>query len=78
VIGIYGVGGIGKTTFCKILCNGMAAKYEGKICYLEFHSTINSSLVELLQKVLIELTSFSHENLQQLDEGQVITSRLMH
>jgi ABC-type multidrug transport system ATPase subunit len=70
VVGIYGVGGIGKTTLCKILCNELSGKYKGRTCHVELKSSY-SSWKELLQKILIELIGFSSEGLQQLDAGEV-------
>ncbi|KAG0567550.1 hypothetical protein KC19_7G142400 [Ceratodon purpureus] len=32
VIGYYGVGGLGKTTMCKVLCNALAFQFEDKVC----------------------------------------------
>ena len=69
-VGIYGVGGIGKTMFCQILYNELSSEYDGRTCYLELKYR-NSSLKELLQKILIKLTRYNVEDLQQHDEGQV-------
>jgi tetraacyldisaccharide-1-P 4'-kinase len=73
IIGYYGIGGIGKTTMCKTLCNELS-EFEGKVCHIELAA--NRSLVELLKEVLKNLTSTSEELLQQLNEGEVRTSHL--
>jgi translation initiation factor RLI1 len=49
VVGMYGMGGIGKTTACKILCNDLSTDYYDKVCHVELG---NVSEMELLQKVL--------------------------
>jgi len=71
IVGIYGVGGIGKTTTCKTLCNELSSKYEGRVCHIEFQSEASKNSKELLQKVLIELSRKRTEVIQPLNEGQV-------
>jgi nitrogenase subunit NifH len=67
---MYGVGGIGKSTMCKTLCNELSHEYEGQVCHVEFESKYISSK-GLLEKVLMCLTNTSLEAFQQMDEGQV-------
>jgi nitrogenase subunit NifH len=67
---MYGVGGIGKTTMCKTLCNELSNEYEGQVCHVEFESKGTSSK-GLLEKVLMRLTNISLEALQRFNEGQV-------
>ena len=69
IVGFYGVGGIGKTTICKTLCNHLCEEFEGKVSHVELHC---QSLGELLKGVLEDLTNTSREVLQELDEGKVI------
>jgi len=70
VLGIHGVGDIGKTTTCKKLCNDLSNKYEGRVCHVEFDITCSNSK-EILQKVCVELTRKRLEVVQQLVEGEV-------
>ncbi|KAG0576588.1 hypothetical protein KC19_5G091900 [Ceratodon purpureus] len=71
VIGYYGVGGLGKTTMCKVLCNSLAFKFEDKVCHVEMAPNPSSSLKLLhLQEVLKKLTSTSEEVLCGLNEGE--------
>ena len=73
--GIYGVAGIGKTTACKSLCNGLVREFEGRVCCVEFGREGGE---ELLKQVLKDLSNTSAEVLQQLKEGEVPTSLIMH
>ncbi|KAG0562058.1 hypothetical protein KC19_9G114400 [Ceratodon purpureus] len=71
VIGYYGVGGLGKTTMCKVLCNALALEFEDKVCHVEMAPNPSSSLKLLhLQEVLKKLTLTSEEVLCGLKEGE--------
>jgi hypothetical protein len=61
---------MGKTTLCKALCNELSCEYEGRTCYVEL-TYRDSSLKDLLQKILIKLTRYNAEGLQELDDGDV-------
>ena len=58
VVGVYGVGGLGKTSVCKALCNNQFAKYDGRACLAELCAR---SLGELQKDVLCELTQVNSE-----------------
>ncbi|KAG0578028.1 hypothetical protein KC19_5G199100 [Ceratodon purpureus] len=71
VIGYFGVGGLGKTTMCKVLCNELALEFEDKVCHVEMAPNPSSSLKLLhLHEVLKKLTLTSDKVLQDLYEGQ--------
>lgn len=38
IFGFYGIGGIGKTTMCKTLCNELS-EFSGKVCHVELGQT---------------------------------------
>jgi GTPase SAR1 family protein len=74
-IGLYGVGGIGKTTLCKSLCNDYLAKFNGKV----WHAELGKKSAEDIQKdVLYHLVGISttllNENMDY--KGQV--NQLLH
>ena len=68
VFGYYGVGGIGKTTMCKILCNDLF-EFSGKVCHVELGGIRSGD--QMMKEVLKKLTNTSEELLQRLDEDEV-------
>ncbi|KAG0559634.1 hypothetical protein KC19_10G120200 [Ceratodon purpureus] len=59
VMGLYGIGGIGKTTMCKAMCNEVFERYEGRVCHVELNMT---SEVEILRSVLRRLSTIELEH----------------
>lgn len=54
------MGGVGKTTISKAMCNESFGEFVGKVCHVELGG---KSLVELRKKVLQDLTRASEMNL---------------
>lgn len=52
-MGLFGVGGVGKTTISRAICNQKFEDFGGKVCHVELGS---EDLGELRKKVLKELT----------------------
>ncbi|KAG0613627.1 hypothetical protein M758_6G117300 [Ceratodon purpureus] len=75
VVGLYGVGGIGKTTACKSLCKDLSMEFDGRVCHVEFGG--ETSEIDRVQEVLKRLTDTNNEFLhaKNLDE---CWSRLKH
>lgn len=69
VIGLHGIGGIGKTTICKAMCNEMSKEFHGKVCHIELKSS--SEPVQLLREVLKRLTDIRPEMLDGLNTDEV-------
>ncbi len=68
VVGLYGVGGIGKTTLCKAMCNDLSKEYRGKVAHVELGS---QSELELLKEVLRRLTNTNHQLLGAMNVDEV-------
>ena len=61
IIGIYGLGGIGKSNLCQIAYNKFVGEYCGRACLIETGSKTRSSL-ETQREVLRALTG-AHDEL---------------
>lgn len=68
VVGLYGMGGAGKTTISRAICNKMLGGLVGKVCYIEFGKM---DVVDLLRKVLQELTEADSAVLKDKHHDQV-------
>lgn len=70
MIGLHGIGGIGKTTICKAMCNEMFHKFHGNVCHIELK---NSNEAQILREVLKRLTKITSEMLHGLNIDEVRT-----
>ena len=72
MVGLYGVGGIGKTTACKSLCNELFMELGGRVCHVEFGDDTTEK--DRVQDVLKRLTGTGNEILREknLDEVWVL------
>ena len=68
MIGLYGMGGMGKTEICKMMCYEMDGEFDGKVCHVEL---IKQSKHKLLKKVLTTLTNSSEEVVKEMEEDKV-------
>jgi len=63
------MGGIGKTTFCKVLCDELHMKFQGRVCHIELGS--RSEPIELQKEVLRRLTDINDDSLMFKTEDMV-------
>lgn len=75
MVGLYGAGGIGKTTFCKELLDELEMKFHGKVCHVEIGSHTQEEFLQLLIRCLTETDS--RRGFENWDHGQVVPTLLV-
>ena len=68
MIGLHGMGGMGKTQICKMMCNEMDGDFDGKVCHVELGK---QSKHKLVKKVVTTLTNTREEIVQGVEEDKV-------
>ncbi|XP_056162379.1 disease resistance protein RUN1-like isoform X1 [Syzygium oleosum] len=78
IIGIYGMGGIGKTTLAKVLYNKLSSHFDYRSFVANIRETSQRKGIECIQKQLISAIIGSSCDVSNVDEGvSVIKSRFM-
>ncbi|KAH9304446.1 hypothetical protein KI387_008850, partial [Taxus chinensis] len=70
-VGIFGMGGVGKTTLAKELFNLKRSEYDGS-CFLfdVREASLKTELTSLQNKLLKDLVNEEHEKFQSIEEGK--------
>ncbi|KAL3745228.1 hypothetical protein ACJRO7_014357 [Eucalyptus globulus] len=69
IIGIYGMGGIGKTTLAKVLYNKLSSQFEGRSFVANIRETSQHEGIKFLQKQLISSITKKTCDVSNVDEG---------
>jgi len=78
MVGIWGAGGIGKTSIAKAIYNSIAARFEGS-CFLAdvTETSKKSGLVQLQNKLLSKILG-SIVEVDSVDEGVIVIKKRLH
>jgi GTPase SAR1 family protein len=71
VVGLYGTGGVGKTTIAQVLCNQKFGEFAGKICHMELGSRSPMALEEKLLRKLPEFYAVHKQIIRGADGNEV-------
>jgi hypothetical protein len=67
--GMYAMGGMGKTTMSRVLCNAFSSEFLAKVCHVELN---NHAIIDLRKALLRTLTKWSESDMSRLtDESKV-------
>ena len=79
MLGLHGMGGMGKTLICKALCNHLHSSYAGRVCHAELQ--MKGDIIKVFQKILRDLTDINEGLLLRAtdpDQVVVLETKLCH
>src|ERR1700737_3979289 len=75
ILGLYGMGGVGKTTMCKALCNHFQYRFQGRVCHVELGP--REKYLDLQKKVLKKLTNLGDRPLQDITDSAEVRYQIL-
>jgi len=79
-LGLYGMGGLGKTTMCKALCNHFQKEFNGRVCHVELGSesplTLPKKVLKNQKKVLKNLLRVRDDLLERVTNASEVLNHL--
>lgn len=70
-LGLYGMGGLGKTTMCRALCRYFHEDFYGRVCHVELGS---KPPLELQKMVLTKLLRLGKEVVESITSTDVVST----
>lgn len=77
VVGVHGMGGIGKTLLCKALCNVYHAEFSGRVLHVELkgHKDFKQENIIEVQKLILEaLTDAGPELVKKISSVEQVST----
>jgi len=71
-LGLYGMGGVGKTTLCGAMCSFYEVEFHGRVCHVELQHDTKYKRVERLKHVIRQLRGLDDRVVEMINvESQV-------
>lgn len=75
VVGVYGIGGAGKTLLCKALCNVYSAEFAGRVLHIElkgYKDFKKENIIEAQKLILESLTDARTQLLRRISSVEQV------